>query len=181
MYFLQNVMGIMQETYPETTDSCWSFMASVFSFNMKSKLALLCFVFFLSSMATFQYFKVNSFLVVSPAMYWVHLLEDKQERVKGNNCYSKRHFPSSFVSYTWMLFSQLKLLIYFIQSFARSTIFLIVMKKESAEPKKKNKSYQKVGISLADLSASWMLVLWCIHIESNFSLHLVFFPTKYIS
>lgn len=137
MYFLQNVMDIMQETYPETTDSCWSFVISVvFGFNV-NRVSLPCFALF-SSFLQWQHSSTSkSILAVNLTMSRVHLLEDKQERVKGNNCCSKRHFPSSFVSYTWMLFSLLKLLIYFIQSFAHSTIFLTVMKKESAEPKKK--------------------------------------------
>lgn len=51
MYFLQNGMGIMRETDPETTDSCWSFVISIvfaFTVNGVSSLcfALFCFLLF---------------------------------------------------------------------------------------------------------------------------------------
>lgn len=54
MYFLQSVMGIMQETDPETADSCWSFVISIvlsFSVNRVSFLcfALFCFLLFFNS------------------------------------------------------------------------------------------------------------------------------------
>jgi len=46
MYFLQNVMGIMQETDPETMDSCWGFVISiVFAFSI-DRVNFLCFALF---------------------------------------------------------------------------------------------------------------------------------------
>lgn len=103
----------------------------------------------------------------------------RQARAKGNNYCSKRPFASSCVSYSWIVFLAEAVSILYPEL---CTLYDISYSNEKGIcwTKEKIKSYLKVGISLADFSASWMLVLWYIHIETHFYLHLIFFPTEYI-
>lgn len=75
----------------------------------------------------------------------------------------------------FFFFFQLKPLLYFIQSFASSTIFLIVMKKESAEPEKKLNPIKRLGfpLQISQPTESWRSGIYTF--KTRFYLHLIFF------
>lgn len=86
-------------------------------------------------------------------------------------------FNPAYHTHDFFFFFQLKPLLYFIQSFASSTIFLIVMKKESAEPKKKLNPIKRLGfpLQISQPTESWCSGIYTFKIR--FYLHLIFFSS----